>query len=857
MSDFFSYRDPSLTIKQNAQSVDPILFKTHPNADIVFVVDEYMSKKDIDDFHRNFIMKNFGRAHVNYHILYCFKYKVTEKEKLKGMEKFYSKNKIKFENYIKPNSKVIPIGRAIYSLTESTDLKAESFYDYIFNKTYFYSPEIKSYIFPVDFISMWLKKDNFSNFFTKKQITTALGNIPFPTRQKALKHVIVDSPNEFLKQHLGKMKVAWDIETSGFNYQSDRIGDFSLSFDGVTGYYLKWKDIDVKVLNEFFIDKFQIGANLKFDIRFLRERGVTNANVHFDTLHAGHVLNEMRSNSLKTHSWLYTFHGGYEKGLDNYKLKYKVESYIDDIPDEIRIPYSIDDSIITFQVYEQMEAQLIEISKRPMYDGKEWTLRKYFYDSVMPAIRAFIKIEMKGMTIDWSKVKEVSDQLSKDIKDHEKEIRQLLKLSDDFKITSNTQLGKRLMELNWPPVEYTKAGNYAVNETTLGYWSALDPVKYRAASLIEEMHSLQTLHKTFAGYEEDSSGYYQYRYLDNRVHPNFAVMLADSGRNKCKNPNLQNVPKRTDNAKVIRKYFNTPGPEFNITECDGRGFQLRIGAALSGDETMKDIFINRGGDMHSISAQGIFRRDVTVEEFIAHKGEKGFKEFRFKAKGVNFSLLFGSSGMAFASSSLIPNWTLQEAKDYVNENKLMKNYTHLKNMPNDKGFDDDFFWYWTVANDIRKKFFETYPGLKAWIDRVPKQAIKDGYVVSPFGAIRRLPQLTYAGDDMNHSQHKNLLNISLNSPVQNYEAFMMMKLISKLDQFIEENNFKSYLIGNVHDSIILYTHKDEEDIIFKEAARIFGEDIEANNGIPMELDFNVADYFGKKELWGFGTDVEV
>ena len=176
-------------------------------------------------------------------------------------------------------------------------------------------------------------------------------------------------------------------------------------------------------------------------------------------------------------------------------------------------------------------------------------------------------------------------------------------------------------------------------------------------------------------------------------------------------------------------------------------------------------------------------------------------------------------------------------------------------MDNDKGFDDDFYWYWTVANDIRKKFFATYKGLKEWVERVPKQAVEDGYVISPFGAIRRLPQLTYSGRDLVHSLHKNLLNISLNSPVQNYEAFMMMKLIAELDQFIEDNNLKSYLIGNVHDSIVLYTHKDEEDIVFEKAKEIFGEDLPAHNGIPMILDVNRADFFGKGELWGFGTDM--
>jgi len=250
----------------------------------------------------------------------------------------------------------------------------------------------------------------------------------------------------------------------------------------------------------------------------------------------------------------------------------------------------------------------------------------------------------------------------------------------------------------------------------------------------------------------------------------------------------------------------------------------------------------------------ITEKKYGIDEFTRVKNIEPFKTYRQKAKSVNFSLLFGSSGMAFATSSLIPNWTLQEAKDYVNKHNLIKQYDHLLSMPNDKDFDSDFFWYWTVANDIRKKFFETYKGLKKWIDTVPKDA-KKGYVISPFGAIRRLPQLMYSGADLNHSLQKNLQNISLNSPVQNYEAFMMMRLITKLDDYITENNLKTKLIGNVHDSIILYIHKDEQDQIIKKSNEIFNEDLPEHNGIPMLLDMNIADYFGKGELWGVGTEI--
>ncbi len=225
----------------------------------------------------------------------------------------------------------------------------------------------------------------------------------------------------------------------------------------------------------------------------------------------------------------------------------------------------------------------------------------------------------------------------------------------------------------------------------------------------------------------------------------------------------------------------------------------------------------------------------------------------------NFSLVFNTSSLSFAVQSLAPEWSLQEAKDYLKENNIEDKVDYLWKLNKDKQDSDitkELCYFWAVASDIKKTFFEMYPGVKKWIDNQIKFAKSNGYVTSIFGAIRRLPQLLLIDENEHSSSIKNLENIACNSPVQNYEVVLINKTIFKLSQFIKENNFKTKLVGNVHDSIVLYIHRDEIMTILKKAKEIFEEDIPENKGIPLELECELADPT-KGQMWGYGEEVKV
>jgi hypothetical protein len=191
------------------------------------------------------------------------------------------------------------------------------------------------------------------------------------------------------------------------------------------------------------------------------------------------------------------------------------------------------------------------------------------------------------------------------------------------------QFGKFLKSKGWENPGLSKGGYYLTNEASMTYWKKKG---HKEVDLINEYTSIKSLYKTYIGSKEDNSGYFQYRKSDNKLHGSFAVMLADSWRGKSYDPNLQNIPSHGDLAAIVRANFSVSSPDYYISENDASGLQLRIGATMSQDQKMIEIFTKLSGDMHSVTAQGVLRQDLTLEEFLARKKEPEIKETRFTAK---------------------------------------------------------------------------------------------------------------------------------------------------------------------------------------------------------------------------------
>jgi DNA polymerase I-like protein with 3'-5' exonuclease and polymerase domains len=528
------------------------------------------------------------------------------------------------------------------------------------------------------------------------------------------------------------------------------------------------------------------------------------------------------------------------------------------------------------------------------------------------------------MYIDWDLLKKYSSDLQKQIDNLEKEVLDYFGLKKgELSLTSGNELGALLEVKDWKDhgrsknkptknivsflkkkfgVNLTrKNGVYLTGDDQLEKWKK-DGYKDIVNKILKH-RELCTLMKTFIGGKVDNKnidrgnlvstfdwglfqendnediekGFFQYKKSDGKIHSTFGPMMTKSQRNWSKAPNGQNIPKHGDLAKWYRKIFIPPSEDYYIVEQDAAGFQLRIGAIYSGDKEMKKVFTELGGDMHSMTAQAVLKRDISLNEFFKLKaeGNEEIKEIRFKAKAVNFGFLFGTVAYSFALG-LEKEWPYKDIVEYVRRYNLQERVKFFLRIlkgdrigeDKDKAFDGDkgeffaniddkrkFANVWAVAADIRKKFFERYPGLEEWIKRQSSEAEEKGYVVSPFGAVRRLPQLTYQGKHDLKGKVKNWKNIALNSPVQNFESVYMNILMGEQNKYIKKNNLETHLCGNVHDANISYVHKDELKEFLEISKEIFERDRPENKGIPQELESNVADYYGKGEVWGFGTEI--
>lgn len=227
----------------------------------------------------------------------------------------------------------------------------------------------------------------------------------------------------------------------------------------------------------------------------------------------------------------------------------------------------------------------------------------------------------------------------------------------------------------------------------------------------------------------------------------------------------------------------------------------------------------------------------------------------------NFGLEFGMGAFTFANQ-LKEEWPLEKAKEFVIKNKLLDRQKKIYKNEIEKieleiGIDKEvarqdaleFSYFLTSAEYIRKKFFETYPGLEQWHTQQHEFAKKHGYIQSMWGPIRRLPYLYYIGKNDDKGRVKNSENICLNSPVQNWESCYMMYNMVRVHRDVYKLKLKSFIAGNVHDSVISYIHKTETEVMKNLFTKYFHEDIpELMKGIPYILEGSLSDY-SKGEIW--------
>mgnify|MGYP001058594866 CR=1 FL=1 len=401
---------------------------------------------------------------------------------------------------------------------------------------------------------------------------------------------------------------------------------------------------------------------------------------------------------------------------------------------------------------------------------EEKGMLKLFQEIEMPLIFTLYDMECRGIGVNREALKEYGDHLQVGIDSLEKQIYE--QVGETFNINSPKQLGIILFEkLRLPFAKKTKTG-YSTAAGVLEKLQGEHPV----ISMILEYRQLTKLKSTYA------DGLAAYILDDERIHGKFHQTIAATGRISSTDPNLQNIPIRMELGRKIRKVF-IPKEGYVFLDADYSQIELRVLAHLSGDERLIRAY-REAKDIHRITASEVFHTpfdEVTPLQ-------------RSNAKAVNFGIVYGISSFGLGQDL---NITRKEAEHFIN------------------------------------KYFDTYPKIKDYLDRLVADAKKDGYSETLFGRRRPIPELSSS----NYMQRSFGERVAMNSPIQGTAADIIKIAMNRVNMRLKQNNMKSQLILQVHDELLVETHNDEID----EVKDILREEMQgaANLDVPLEIDINM------------------
>jgi DNA polymerase-1 len=476
----------------------------------------------------------------------------------------------------------------------------------------------------------------------------------------------------------------------------------------------------------------KIGHNLKYDMLVLSQYGIEVAGAMFDTMVASYVIRADARHNMDDAAIEY--------------LKYKTVSYTDltgsgknqidirDVDPQALSDYSCEDADITFRLYEVMKPKLAEQGMFRLCDEVEF-----------PLVAVLSRMERAGVAIDTEFLRIMSKELERQLQSLTTEIHRIA--GEPFNINSTQQLGEVLFDkLKLPTVRKTKTGF----STDVGVLETLQH-QHPIIDKLLEYRQLTKLKSTYVDalpllIHPDTQ----------RVHTSFNQTVAATGRLSSSDPNLQNIPIRTELGRSIRKAFKAGRKGSLIMSADYSQIELRVMAHVSGDEGLSEAFRNKE-DVHASTAAKVFGvalNDVT-------------RDMRRKAKEVNFGIMYGIGPFGLSSRLEI---TQSEAKDII------------------------------------ARYFERFPKVKQYINDTLVKARIEGYVSTLLGRRRYLPDLRSANQNIRSNAERQAINM----PIQGTAADMIKIAMVNIDDAIRKNQLKSSMLLQVHDELVFEVRKSEE-----------------------------------------------
>ena len=548
----------------------------------------------------------------------------------------------------------------------------------------------------------------------------------------------------FLKKLEQQTEVSYHLYTEKNGDYKTTLKSISFCWQNDICYVLK---SDIKKFDEiikifFENDKIaKISNDLKFDIKVLNTKKITILGDIFDIKLAHYLINPDISHDLIN--------------LSNNYLNISVNKKFEELKD-----YEV--SCLTYKLKNLLRSDLEKFNQIKLYNEIE-----------IPLLKTLAKMEIEGINLDVKFLKKLSERTTNELEDITKEIYELA--GEEFNISSPKQLGEVLfdkMKIISKPKK-TKTGQYSTSEEVLNELSS----KSVLVKLVLKFRSISKLLNTYI-----NSLPKQLDKSTNRIHTEYVQTIASTGRLSSINPNLQNIPIRTNRGREVRKAFIARNKDYFLMAADYSQIELRIIASLSNEENMMNAFKNKE-DIHASTASAVFNVPIN----------KVSKEQRSNAKVVNFGIIYGVSAFGLSNQT---NLNRKESKELI------------------------------------EKYFEKYPKLKQYINNQISFARNNGYVETVLGRRRYLKDINSQNSVVRGSAERN----AINAPVQGSAADIIKIAMINIQRKLSKGNYKSKMLLQIHDELVFDVFKPELNEMIELTKNEMEKAFEIN--VPLTVDVN-------------------
>ena len=576
----------------------------------------------------------------------------------------------------------------------------------------------------------------------------------------------------FIKNLMNQNSVCFDTQTTGLNPLTAQLVGIAFSWEVGKGFYLPFSEDKneaqeiIEQLRPFFQAEHiqKIGQNLKYDIKILAKYNIPLKGKLFDTMLAHYLINPDMPHNMDVLAETYLNYTPIS--ITNLVgKKGKNQLLMREVPLEKQTEYAVEHTDITLQLKEHFEKELSEANTQKLFNEIE-----------IPLLRVLAAMELEGINLDKAFLNSLSEELSSDIKSLESKI--YTQAGEEFNIASPKQLGIILFEklklVNKP--KKTKTGQYSTSEDILSYLA-------NDHEIIQHILDYRGLSKLKSTYVDALPT--QVDDLTERVHTDYLQTVAATGRLSSNNPNLQNIPIRTQRGRQVRRAFVPRNEGYTLLAADYSQIELRIIAALSEEETMISAF-KKGEDIHVSTASKVFNVPIINVT----------REQRSNAKTINFGIIYGVSAFGLSNQT---NLSRSESKEII------------------------------------ETYYETYPKLRNYIGEQVDFARDNGYVQTVLGRRRYLKDINSRNAVVRAAAERNAVNAPIQGSAADIIKIAMINIYNKL----QKGNYKTKMLLQVHDELVFDVYKPELETI-KTLVKTAMENAYKLK-VPLDVDLDIGD----------------